>query len=310
MVRILEVLTNYETMARAIRCLLQTLMNFPSFRPQLCHRYAEHRHKMPYPCYMQPKLNGIRMVYNNGVLMSRSHGLDEPKLFHPNRLQHIRKALANFPEHMVFDGELYIHGQSLQKINGLASVNSCTPRPGEQTLQYHIFDAFDFRTPEIAFEERISEEVYSMIYDVFNVIQLVQTAWISEEAMGEIQFAEYKDQGYEGAIYRNPSAPYGLSENCGNKENRWAHVLKRKDFLDAEFEIIGVQEGEGKYDGMVGAFLFEMPNGKEFSAGSGLSDMERHKYWSSPPIGHTATVKYEMLSDEGVPLKPTIVEVQ
>lgn len=44
----------------------------------------------------------------------------------------------------------------------------------------------------------------------------------------------------------------------------------------------------------------------EFQAGSGLSDAERVKFLCESPVGRIARIKFEMLSDGGVPLKPTI----
>ena len=110
-------------------------------------------------------------------------------------------------------------------------------------------------------------------------------------------------------MYR-ANVPYGLESKCGNKENRWDILLKRKDWLDEDCEIVDVVEGDGKYVGAVGALVLRFPgNGQLFRAGSGLSDMERRKWFDGSCIGMVAKVKYEMLSDGGVPLKPRIEAV-
>jgi len=100
--------------------------------------------------------------------------------------------------------------------------------------------------------------------------------------------------------------PYGFVENCGNKENRWKRMLKRKDWLDEEFEILDIEEGTNSNEGRVGALVFKASNGQRFTAGSGLSSHQRDEFWSSPPIGRLCKIRYEMLSDDGIPLKPTI----
>jgi len=101
-----------------------------------------------------------------------------------------------------------------------------------------------------------------------------------------------------------------------DKSNRCWHLLKRKDWQDDEFECVGVQEGEGKYKGTLGALTCRVPglevngmiqNYEIFSVGSGLTDTERDHYWANPPIGKLIKVKYLVLSEAGIPLNPTIL---
>ena len=47
-------------------------------------------------------------------------------------------------------------------------------------------------------------------------------------------------------------------------------------------------------------------NGNYFRVGSGLASEEVDEFEHTPPIGRKAKVKYEMLSDDGTPLKPTL----
>jgi len=55
---------------------------------------------------------------------------------------------------------------------------------------------------------------------------------------------------------------------------------------------------------MVGALEAELTNGKKFSVGSGLSDEERQ---NPPKIGTIITVKYQELTDAGIPRFPTYI---
>ena len=56
--------------------------------------------------------------------------------------------------------------------------------------------------------------------------------------------------------------------------------------------------GTGKYHGMTGALKVQMPDGKRFLIGSGLSDaMRRHP----PAIGTLVTYRYQALTQAGVP---------
>lgn len=276
--------------------------------PMLAFRYQDRKKHLTFPCFVQPKLNGIRMMSHDGKLQSRSHGREQPKEWAQHRLMHLRKELASVATNFILDGELYLHGWSLQKINGAAAVNATEDRHDCGQLEYHVFDVLDIEALNRPFEERRSKLLLLNGFP-FTQIKFVLGHMVFTEQQAEQMFAHYKLLGYEGMMYRQADAPYGIPGLCTNKQNRWNYLLKRKDWLDDEFEVIGTEPGEGKYEGMCGSLVFAMPNGKQFTAGSGLSDREREDFQSNPPLGRIVTVKYEMLSDSGVPLKPTILEV-
>jgi len=273
-------------------------------KPMLAFRYQDHKEKVNYPCQVQPKLNGIRMLYRAGTCQSRSHALEQPKTWSDQRLLHIRHHLSRVSQRYILDGEIYRHGWSLQKINGAASVNGLLDTHNTVLLEYHVFDVIDTENIDAPFQDRF--HLIDNIIQSNDVIKAVPTFWALNEIDGDRRFSTFKQMGFEGMMYRDPLAPYGLVSRCSNKENRWRCLLKRKDWLDEECEIMDFSFGEGKYHGMIGAFLFRFREGRTFWAGSGLSDSERATLVNDPPIGKRAKIKYEMLSDEGVPLKPTI----
>ena len=105
--------------------------------------------------------------------------------------------------------------------------------------------------------------------------------------------------GGEGLMLRQPGSKY--------ETGRSATLLKVKTFKDAEAEVIGHQAGAGRHKGRLGALLVRLPDGTEFSVGTGLSDAER----ASPPgIGTVVTFRYQELSDGGVPRFPSYVGVR
>jgi DNA ligase-1 len=65
--------------------------------------------------------------------------------------------------------------------------------------------------------------------------------------------------------------------------------LKLKTYEDAEAVVIAHLPGKGKYQGMMGALLVEMPDQRRFKIGTGFSDAQRA---DPPPIGSTITYKY------------------
>lgn len=272
----------------------------------LAHRYADQKHKLSFPCSVQPKLNGIRMLYRYGTMQSRSHGQDEPKTWLAERLAHLRTALARVPQHLIFDGEIYTHGWSLQQINAQAAVNRLSDTDKTYRLQYHVFDIINTNDLNASFQDRFS--FLTNIVDT-EIVKFVPTFRVITPLEADGHFARFKADGYEGMMYRQHDVPYGLSTNCGNKENRWPILLKRKDWLDEICEILDYQITTGTKGERGFQMSCRFINGNVFTVGSGLSHAERDRFEHSPPIGQHVKVKYEMLSDGEVPLKPSIEEV-
>lgn len=271
----------------------------------LAFHYKDNLKHIKYPIYMQPKLDGIRLLYQNGVMQSRSHGKEEAVVLGPERLKHLRNILSTIEENIVLDGELYVHGWSRQQINRAARVRSLDDGPTSFRLQYHIFDAIDTNNPHLTFLERamllwrLQRKLLS-----FDSICFVDTYQVDNNEASDTFYRMWKAEGYEGAMYRFPDEPYGFEEECGNKENRWKRILKRKDWLDGEFECVGIEEGEGKYVGKVGALCLVTKDRKQFNCGSGLTDADREAFWHSPPIGSLIHIRYDIVSDDGTPIQP------
>jgi ATP-dependent DNA ligase len=294
-------------------------------KPLLAHTYEPHR--VTYPCYVQPKLNGIRALYQNGHFQSRDQ-LPFPK----GLLDHLaRPLLQTFDERTVLDGELYVHGWPLQRIN--AAVTPVRLQPTEDTVkvEYHIFDQIDFAK---RFHERKLGNCVHLPANDKPPIRFVQHDIVDDEDAANRFYARTVADGYEGIMYRigfcpytqpkqqfwNGQAPSRRTRYWSDQDNRCWHLLKRKDWQDDEFYCIDVVEGEGKLKGTLGAVVCRVTQrtgqhgeGGEITidhrlhVGSGLSDSERAHYWSNPPIGRLVKVKYLCLSEAGIPLNPTIL---
>lgn len=273
--------------------------------PMLAFKWQSRKKHMPFPCHVDPKLNGVRCQYQNGWMQSRSHGLEDPKFWHLDMHQHIRAELSHVPPNIMLDGEIYFHGWSLQKINGAGGVNRLTPNDSTLQLEYHVFDCFNEDRPELQFDYR-RVLLHSLMFR--SPVKIVDSYLALDELMMESYFKLFRSKGYEGAMVKNSTAPYGLLENCSNKENRWNYILKRKDWLDEEFEILDFTLTVGEKGEAGFQLTCKGNNGRpSFNVGSGLSDMELATFSACPPLGRLATVKFEMYSDLGRPLKPTIL---
>jgi DNA ligase 1 len=288
-------------------------------KPMLAHTYKESN--LPNDTWwLQPKLNGVRALYQNGHFQSRDEiPWNEPVL------RHLTQPLKlMFPdERTILDGELYVHGWPLQKINGAIAVNRAEPCEDTFQVEYHIFDTVSFNLP---FEERFWNIMkYKNLFTPDIKIRMVETIYVSNENDANDFYAVQVKKGYEGIMYRIGECPYthpkqpltlvhwnGHNKHrkfLSDKNNRTWHLLKRKDWHDEEFACHGVTEGEGKYVGMTGALICKAPNSKAFGVGSGLTDEDRIKYYENPPIGHMIKVKFLTYTSDGLPFNPTVLAV-
>lgn len=266
--------------------------------PMLAFPFEKQGHKIAYPCYGNPKLDGTRCIaqIQDGVctLWSRTR---KPITSMP----HIVKALEEaFPSGgYSFDGELYAAhlGNDFEQLIHL--VRQVTPTEGHEKMQYWIYD---MPIGQVPFEER-----YKTLLNILpekHPIVLVTATPLKSEAEAMDFFAECQTAGYEGAILRNAS---GLYIN-----KRSADLIKVKSFFDDEFEIVGIEEGRGRLSGHVGAFICRTKTSQEFRAklkGSTgyLSKLfHSHSLWKNKRL----TVQYQNMTVDGVPRFPVGVSIR
>lgn len=260
------------------------------FLPMLAKPFDEHPDKVKFPCFIQPKLDGIRcMAYWVGdelVLMSRGGK--------PLNVPHIQASLAtSLKKNGVLDGELYIHGKNFQEITRLVK----KVRPESETLQYHVYDAFFIDQESADYSER--QLVASVLVGYKNpVVKLVKN-YVAHD-FDDIQkyHAELESKGYEGIMIRNSIGGYKL-------KHRSTDLLKLKSFFDAEYKVIDHKIGSGRFEG-VPIWICETEDGKTFDVvrkgtmeekADDLANVDSY-------IGQWLTVRYPNLTEEGKPRFP------
>lgn len=280
-------------------------------KPMLAFKVQQYGQTLSHPFYVQPKLNGVRALCNGAVFQSREEHIWSEKVLAHLQTQ-IQPIFDRYPS-FITDGELYRHGLSLQKINQAVAVTRHEPTPVTPTIEYHIFDILDTEHAAKDFSYRLEqlEGINALItYHNLTHIKVVPTHICGSMDFTEQLYRNYLKQGYEGLMYRSAGHMYGLSENCGNKENRWKCLLKRKEWLDKEFRIVAFTITTGKKGERGFQVTCELPNSVEtFNVGSGLSDDELGYYIENSPVGLWAKVKFESYSDAGVPKQPTILAI-
>lgn len=258
--------------------------------------------------YASRKIDGVRcsFYYKDGEVRTASRG-GEHYDYSTTFMRNNPKLIQFFENHpdIVLDGELYKHGKSLQQISGAARLEKDTA--GMDWLEYYIYDVMD--------STKIFEERLEVLHDIESELSLgfnPNREW--EE--GELRFQmvpqekvvgwtniqklhdKYVSEGFEGAVIRDPSKVY----NFGGRTNA---MIKVKMYKDAEFEIVGYEEGLRPED-MV--FVCQTELGAKFEAKPMGPRELKYEYLDRMDeiIGKMATVKYFYLSDEGVPLQPVL----
>jgi ATP-dependent DNA ligase len=98
-------------------------------------------------------------------------------------------------------------------------------------------------------------------------------------------FNEYLSLGYEGIILKDGSGVW--------EDKRAKHQIKFKGELECDLKIVAVEEGTGKYAGMLGAIVCESGDGVvKVNVGSGFNDAHRNNLKEKDLLGKIVAVKY------------------
>lgn len=251
-----------------------------------------HAKKIKWPVDVQVKFDGVRAkarrVGREIKLFPRSGQLDECY-----DAKHIIQQLdAWLPEDMELDGELYVHGKKLQEITSLAKRFRV---PDSTVLNYHVYDIPMFqgdRTKPWTMRRKLLESVVTESASV-KVAKTV-TVKHTEGDDGVVSlFRRFRERGFEGAMVRLHDGLY----ECGHRSKS---LLKVKEHLDDEFEVIGCEEGVGKDVGTA-KFVCVTKDGKEFRARMRGTIDERRRFWADRKlyIGKMLTVSFMRWTEEG-----------
>ena len=224
-------------------------------KAMLAHKYNPD--KADYPAFIQPKLDGVRCLFNASGAFSRAGNQFM-------NVDHIEKALKPFfakNPTAVLDGELYNHGlkHDFEKIISLVRKKKPTKDDkleAAELVEYHIYDvaSMTFAT----YSTRLNY-VNDLTYT--HPICKVDTKVALDFDEAVKMHNKNLKLGYEGSIYRSFEGKY--------KGTRSWDLMKFKDFHDAEATIIGYEEGKGKREGTLGKFIMRDYEGNEFGCPPG-----------------------------------------
>lgn len=241
--------------------------------PMLAHKW-EHKHVQE-PFYVQPKLDGVRILVSNKGGISRT-GKTVPGTEHWG---------AGLKDGEYLDGECYVHGMTFEDITSAFKTHP-------EQLEFHVFDYYDVNRPHLTFKERMKRVT-------------VETQLVKNK--GDLQRVHdtFTARGYEGIMIRDGHGVY----EPGKRSNT---LLKMKTFETDEFIIVGVHEGTGRD---VGTPVWEcrtQGGGETFSVRpEGSMESRREAFARREELmGKMLTVRYQNMTVAGVPRFPVGIAIR
>ena len=275
----------------------------PVFTCALAHDSAKHEKKMLGPKQIEIKLDGVRVItviQGNKVEMFSRNG----KQFHNfgHIIAEIEQVIADkpVPYDLVLDGEVMsanfqdLMKQVHRKDNVAAS-----------DAVLHLFDMIPLENFQQGVWDK-PQHVRSQYVSVWveqnkDVLQHVQALdWEDvdlDTPEGQTRFTELNkaavDGGYEGVMIKDVDAPY----EC-KRTHAW---LKAKPFIEVTLEVKEIEEGTGRNEGRLGAFVCEgVDDDRQITVnvGSGFTDANRDDFWNSRNsiIGNLVEVRADAIT--------------
>jgi DNA ligase-1 len=260
------------------------------FEPMLAYEHNTVK-EIEYPCYVQPKLDGERMVSKLDGDTLKCQSRHTTKItFLEHIKEGIQKLLNQLPEGVILDGELYTHGMTFSKISERVR-RSTDVHPDEGVIEYHIFDIFNPHDPSSDYATRMAL-INNIDIEAPLCIVPTHVAESYEDILTYLD--EFTNDGYEGVMLRKCEQEYVFGRTKG--------LLKVKKFNDEEGEIIGAQEATGTQKGMV-MWIVRDPRGNEFAVQPCGDFKQRTEHYDNREqyLGRKLKYKYQELSEYGVP---------
>lgn len=210
-----------------------------------------------FPLIIDPKLDGMRLVTMQDAHYSRK-GKPIPTAHFI--IEELQPFFAEYPN-IVLDGEIYSHDLK-SDFNELMSIaRKQKPDAKElakagEILQYHVYDLYDTENPDMPALKR--KQLLDEIVPESDRIHVVDWIIVHTEDGLKLINESHVSAGYEGSIARTPNSPYE------NKRSKC--LMKIKQFITEEFEIVGIMEGTGNRSGIAGTVVV-YKNGVEVGCG-------------------------------------------
>lgn len=265
------------------------------FRPMLA-AVAE-LDKLRFPLYASEKLDGVRCIVRDGVVMSRT--------MKPIPNPAVQSAFGR-PELEGCDGELIV-GRPTAPDCYRVTVGGVMREYGEPDVRFYVFD----RVLPGTFRERLCAIVDSGLLLTPRTVLVRQGLVLTQDGLDSLEAVKLAE-GHEGLILRAPEGLYKQGRSTAREQG----MLKLKRFEDAEAEILEVVQGTrndnpatknalGRTErsshqanktplDTAGALrVRDIVTGQEFNIGTGFTDAIAKDFWNNRESYVGQLVKYQ-----------------
>lgn len=206
------------------------------------------------------KLDGVRAIYcpERKGFFSRSN---KPLHVPDDWLLHFRHV------HVKLDGEFFMGRGRFQET--VSAVRKKAPTDADfEGVQYVVFDSFS----EGPHPKRLLLAHAALSKVSPNISYVLRHFRVDDMEDAEKMYSAILRKGGEGLMFRNPEAGYEMK--------RTGNLLKWKDEIDGTAIVTGMDPGEGKHEGRMGALVCVCDDTSvTFRVGTGFSDEEREEWW-------------------------------
>lgn len=270
--------------------------------------------ELRFPLIASPKLDGVRALIVDGVVMSRN--------MKPIPNQHVQEMFGR-EEYNGFDGELVVGAMNTNDTFN-RTMSAVMSHEGEPEVWYIVFDNYLLAT--CGYEERMAGMPTYIMHDN---CWLKTIDSVTVRSAGQLRRLEkrYIEQGFEGVMLRRPDAAY----KYGRSTMRSQELMKLKQFEDAEAIVVDVQpymqnnnpseldelgrlkkssKKAGKVElEMLGALTVSSSDGVVFDIGSGFTSKQRLAYWLERDklIGRAVKYKFQPAGVKDKPRFPVFI---
>ena len=283
-----------------------------TFKP-LLSATIEDTASIPYPVLCSAKLDGIRCLIIDGVVMSRS--------LKPIRNKHVQ-ALFGKHQYNGLDGELIVGPANAPNVYRVTN-SGVMAEDGEPEVRFFVFDRWDMS--DTPFSGRVAT-LQRIVEDDPNLVLLDQMQVNNEAELLGIEHAILA-AGFEGVMCRKADGKY----KNGRSTLKEFALGKLKRFSDAEYRVVGFEERtrneneavrnnlgytersshkENKVGrGDLGALVLETEEGQRFNCGTGFTDALRAEIWARRDLylGKFAKVKSFLIGVKDLPRFPVFL---
>lgn len=267
----------------------------PEWEVQQAYPVDKYPLKVGTEFWLTQKLNGARATLYEGQLLARS-GMPY------KGLEHITDALswlrvAGF----VADGELTLKdkgslsdNEAFRVATGVLNSDSVN----KTVICYTIFDMipirdFDSPTPQTTYRYRreILDQFAQRIDDTEGAVNVLPVLYHGTDQSKISELLEQMVREDKEGLMINTDVPYRRTRHRG--------ILKVKRFYTMDLPIVRCEEGTGRLEGTLGAFVLKY-KGNEVKVGSGFTDEQREYFWKNKDnlTGVLCEVKYKEISQD------------